>query len=202
MAKLKRTLPVLSKMREQVRQRLRILDFDIENRPLSYLGADFTTAEVTAIAAGWVGDEKVYCSVLTTDPESGPRMLLAFKRLYDQADIVTGHYIRRHDLPIINGALLEHGLPLLSEKLTHDTKLDLVKRKELSMSQESLAAMYGLPEPKHHMSQPEWRKANRLSADGIEATKKRVISDVLQHKALRAKLIESGALKEPKMWRP
>ena len=29
---------------------LRVLDFDIENRPLSYLGSDFTTAEVTAIA--------------------------------------------------------------------------------------------------------------------------------------------------------
>jgi hypothetical protein len=33
--------------------------------------------------------------------------------LYNAADIVTGHYIKKFDLPILNGALFEHGLPLL-----------------------------------------------------------------------------------------
>lgn len=178
----------------------RWLDFDIENRPLSYLGSDFTTAEITAIAASWVGEDKVHCWAL--GEVDGPTMLSEFKRLYDEADGVTGHYIRRHDLPIINGALMEYELPLLGPKMTCDTKLDLVRRKDISASQESLAEMYGLPQPKYHMSQPKWREGNRLTPEGIEYTKKRVIEDVVQHKALRQKLIEVGALKAPTTWHP
>ena len=48
-----------------------------------------------------------------------PEIALArFALLLGEADLVTGHYIRRHDLPMVNGALLEYGLfplpPLLS----------------------------------------------------------------------------------------
>lgn len=181
-------------------KRLRVLDFDLENRPLSYNGPDFTTAEVTAIAAGWVGEKKVRCWLLGRDtPEE---MLLGFRELYDAADLVTGHYIRKHDLPILVGAYLEHGLEPLGPKLTSDTKLDLVKRKDLSASQKSLAEMYGLPESKFDMSQPKWREANRLTDGGVRLTKKRVIDDVVQHKALRAKLIEARALRPPRRWEP
>ena len=35
------------------------------------------------------------------------RMIRRFRQLYDQADVVTGHYIRRFDLPILNGCMLE-----------------------------------------------------------------------------------------------
>lgn len=52
------------------------------------------------------------------------------------------------------------------------------------------------------MSQPAWREANRLTPDGVALTKKRVIDDVVQHRALRAKLIERGVLKPPSVWRP
>src|SRR5690606_24012690 len=113
-----------------------------------------------------------------------------------------GHYIRKHDLPIINAACYELQLPFLGPKLTCDTQADLVRKKDMSASQEALAAMYGLPEAKHHMTQAEWRKANRLTPEGIEATKKRVIDDVIQHKALRERLIQAGALKAPKVWKP
>lgn len=93
---------------------LRILDFDIENRPLSYLGQDFTTAEITAIAAGFTDSERISCWTLKLGGDSTD-MLTAFRRMYDRADMVTGHYIRRHDLPIINGALLEHGRTVSAE---------------------------------------------------------------------------------------
>ena len=129
-------------------------------------------------------------------------MLCAFKAAYDEADMVTGHYIRRHDLPIINGALLENGLPGLDEKLTHDTKLDLTRFKDLPASQENLAELLGLRYGKEHMNQQEWREANRLSPAGIEETRRRVIGDVQQHKSLRATLMERGWLKPPSMWRP
>lgn len=183
-----------------VKQSLKILDFDIENRPLSYMGNDYTTAEITAIACSWVGEDHVDCWLLgEIDPDL---MLMCFVNMYNQADMVTGHYIRKHDLPIINGALLEYELPPLSAKLTQDTKMDLVKKKELSASQESLSSMYNLPEAKHHMDQPSWREANRLTEKGLSLTRKRVIDDVKQHKELRLKLIENKALGMPKLWKP
>lgn len=182
---------------------LRVLDFDLENRPLAYWYDGQTTAEVTAIAVSWVGSETVDCRVLHLEHEgSGQEMLEWFRSYYDQADMVTGHYIRKHDLPILNAAYLEYGLPLLGPKLTSDTQMDLIKRKDLSASQESLAAMFGMEEAKRHMTQTEWRKANRLTPEGIEATKERVMGDVIQHKALREKLIAAGALKAPRMWHP
>jgi hypothetical protein len=179
---------------------LRILDFDIENRPLSYLGMDFTTADVTAIAAGWAGKSKVECWMLgevTTE-----EMLSGFVGLYDEADMVTGHYIRKHDLPIINGALIEHGMPTLKPKLTSDTKLDMLRRSGISCSQESLAGMFGLPEQKKHMTQTAWRMANRLTLEGIQHARERVVSDIRQHKALRERMVEAGLLGPPRTWVP
>lgn len=186
-------------------KKLRILDFDIENRPLSYLGMDFTTSDITAIAWSWVGEKRVHCAALADESDSymtQDEMLHRFLDAYEAADVVTGHYIRKHDLPIINGALLEHDIVQLSPKLTCDTKMDLVKRSGISASQESLAEMYGIPAGKYHMSQTKWREANRLTPEGIALTRKRVIDDVIQHKALRERLLEAGALHPPKVWRP
>lgn len=185
---------------ERARHELRILDFDIENRPLTYLGPDWNTAEVTAIAAGWSDQQKVHVWALgETDLST---MLSEFRELYDRADIVTGHYIRKHDLPILNGAMLEVGLPSLSEKMTSDTKMDLVRVGQFSASQENLAEMLGVAEGKYHMNNTKWREANRLTPEGIRLTKKRVTDDVRQHKALRLALIRAGALKASRMWRP
>lgn len=200
-------------LRVKIKERtLRVLDFDSECRPLSYMGDDRTSAEITAFAWSWVGaSEKVYYLVLVSldryeddagKPYTAKDALLQMASVLANADIVTGHYCRKHDLPMINGAMLERGLPPLPELLVHDTHGDLVRRKDLSASQESLAGMLGLPEPKHHMSQTEWRAANRLTPEGIAFTKLRVVSDVLQHKALRKKLIENGALRAPRRWRP
>lgn len=181
---------------------LKVLDFDIENRPLSYLGQDFTTAEITAIAASFGPTERMYCWLLRpgdTVPQH-EQMLTEFRELYDQADVVTGHYIRNHDLPIINGSLIEHGFSPLAPKLTCDTKNDLVNAKGVSKSQESLAAMLHLEFPKIQMSQSDWREANRLTEAGIAKTERRVTGDVRQHQAMRTKLLELGLLRPPKMW--
>lgn len=183
------------------RHPLLVLDFDIENRPITYLGGDFTTADITSIAWGWYGEDEIHCRLLTKRESTRKRMLVDFVKAYDQADMVTGHYIRKHDLPIINGGLMELGLPLLGPKLTCDTKLDLVKRSGISASQESLADMYGIENKKKHMGQMAWRYANRLTPAGEELTRQRVCDDISQHKDLRLKLIEAGALGPPKMWR-
>ncbi len=181
---------------------LRVLDFDIENRPLSYLGQEFSTAEITAIAACWDGQPKtMQCWLLGRDDPA--EMLEAFRVLYDAADMVTGHYIRAHDLPIINGACVELGLAPLADKLTCDTKIDLVRKgATISASQENLCQMLGLPQPKIHMNNALWREANRLTPAGLKATEKRAVGDVVQHMALRRELVKRNLLGTPRIWRP
>lgn len=190
---------------------LRILDFDLENRPLHYWFGDATTAEVTAIAWAWYGDESrkgrpnVHVKLLKAPPKqrsSAIKMFKAFSEAYEEADIVTGHFIRGHDLPMINGQLAELGLPGLGPKLTSDTKLDLMKRKAMSVSQKNLAGMLGVEAPKVDMPQTSWRDANRLTPDGIKLTEARVVGDILQHMQLRQVLINRGLLGEPKLWVP
>ena len=185
----------------ETKRRLRVLDFDIENRPLSYWVPDRPTAEITAIASCWVGSPSTM-TVGLLGREELRTILEGFVERYNEADMVTGHYIRRHDLPIINGALLEHGMAPLEPKLVCDTKLDLVTRGDMPATQEHLSEMLGVPAPKIKMTQMMWREANRLTPEGIILTERRVAGDVKQHIALRTKLLQAGLLGPPRIWRP
>lgn len=186
---------------------LRILDFDIENRPLSYWIPDRPTAELTAIASCWTDDP----SSLRVDllgEMSGRDMLTSFSARYAEADMVTGHYIRKHDLPIINAMLMEEGLPLLGPKLTCDTKLDMMKKADLPATQEFLLETLDVRDEngerlqKFHMSQSDWREANRLTPEGLRKTRERVASDVRSHMRLRLAMVERGMLRGPRVWDP
>lgn len=177
----------------------RVLDFDIENRPLSYLGSDFTTAEVTAIAWAWTDSPDA--TVFLLGERDLPFILTSFLDVYQQADLVTGHYITGHDLPMINGALMECRMAPLPDKMVQDTKTHLIRSKGLSLSQESLSAMFRLEHGKVQMNQSKWRAANRLTPEGLAEVRQRVTGDVRQHIALRRELLESGYLAPPKMWR-
>jgi len=194
---------------------LKILDFDIECRPLSWYGGDFVTREITAIAWKFIGERyAVRCLALGETPslftddgrydirEDLRSIIANFREAFDRADAVTGHFIRGFDLPVLNTACLELGLPLLGEKLTHDTKNDLVKLSGLSKSQENLGATLGLVHEKVGMDQDAWREANRLTPEGIAKTKKRVTGDVLQHIELRQRLLDQGLLGPMKLWTP
>lgn len=177
----------------------RILDFDVEARPLHWISGDYVSKEITAIAWAWTdAPDDVTCYLLG---ESEPvDMLRAFLDAYNQADMVTGHFIRGYDLPMVNGALTEYGLPALSDKLSHDTKIDLMRRSGLSVSQENLGTMLGLEHPKVHMDQAKWRAANRLNPEGFKFVRERCVGDVRQHIELRRRLLELGYLGRPKMW--
>lgn len=178
---------------------LRVLDFDIENRPLSYLGHDFTTADVTALAWAWA-DAPEAVTVRLLGETALSDMLDEFLIAYRQADLVTGHYIRGHDLPMLNGALMELRRPPLPDRMTQDTKLDLIRSKGLSLSQESLSAMFRLDHDKVHMTQASWRAANRLLPEGLDLVRGRVVGDVQQHLEMRRELLTHGYLSEPKKW--
>jgi hypothetical protein len=182
--------------------RARTLDFDIEARPLSWLGGDFVTREVTAIAARFIDAPKKDTHVWLLGVDDPVDMLEGFRALYNEADIVTGHYIRGFDLPNLMGALAEYGLAPLEEKWTVDTKGDLVKNQGVSKSQESLAAMLGLKHPKVQMNQAKWRAANRLTPEGIALTKERVVGDINQHIEMLAELRRRGLVGPGRLWTP
>lgn len=178
---------------------IRILDFDLEARPLSWLGGDFVTKEITAVAFKFIGS-KGKPKVLALGEYETPEMVEALGSAILDADMVAGHYIRGYDLPLLNNALLEFGYPPLLPVLAHDTKLDLHKRQGISGSQESLSAMLGIRAPKVQMNQAKWRAANRLTKEGIAATKARVAGDVVQNIEMRSVLLRRGWLGPPRMW--
>jgi hypothetical protein len=179
---------------------MRVLDFDCEARPLHWISGDYVSKEITAIAWAWCDQPAdVTCYLLG---ESDPiTMLRAFTEAYKQADMVTGHFIRGYDLPMVNGSLTEYSLPTLPDKLTQDTKIDLVRRQGLSNSQENIGAMLRLEHPKVKMNQQLWRDANRLTPEGILETRKRVVGDVQQHIEMRKRLLELGYLAAPVLWK-
>lgn len=192
----------------------RLLCFDLENRPLAYWYDGQTTSQITAFGWKWADADSVRVMLLGPDehyyeegePGRSTRYTPAgahslFREELMQADIVYGHNIRRHDLPIFQSWLLRLQLPLLPPVLTSDTLSDYPKRNGLSASLENLAAMYGLGGEKFGMSQPMWEEANRLTADGLALARKRVESDVLLQERLRAKEIELGLLGPPKIWK-
>jgi len=180
---------------------LRILDFDTEVRPLSYLGSDYTTGEVTGIACAWIVNGKVRdMQSWLLGEDDVDDMVTGFLGRFDAADMVTGHFIRGYDLPVLNGMLLDLGYGPLGDKLTHCTKGELIKRKYVSASQENLGASLGIKAPKVQMSQQLWREANRLTPEGIALTRKRVEGDVRQHVQLREELMARGWLAPPKVW--
>lgn len=179
-----------------------VLDFDIETRLVGFhKGGQFKPDGCEPVAIAWsLGGDPIVVRQLGVD---GPEvMLLAFVDAYNEAGMVTGHNIRNFDLPILNGALIERGLPILSPKMTSDTLKDLVKRAGWSSSQENLGDMLELLADKFHMNDNRWREATRLTPEGIEQTRRRVMDDVAQHKQLRAKLLERGLLRSPRIWRP
>lgn len=196
----------------------KVLDFDIENRPLSYWYDGRPTAEITSIASCWTDDPGSVEVLLLAPPcvhciggscqemgpgvMSQPEMLARFVERYNEADLVTGHFIRVHDLPIINGTLMEYGLPGLQPKMTSDTKLDMFKKGDIPATQEFLLEMLGVPGiRKYQMSQTKWREANRLTPDGLKQTYERVSSDIVGHVAMRRFMLQRELLKGPRRWR-
>lgn len=180
---------------------LRILDFDTECRPMHY-SEWRAESQLTGIAWSWVGSDDIECVVLQQNLRNERSMLRQFLRAFNEADIVTGHYIRKHDLPLLVDHCVHAGLGFPAQVLASDTKTDLVRLKGLGQSQENLATTFGLAAEKHHMSGAAWRVANALSAVGQAGTRKRVVDDVIQHKQLRAELLDRGLLKPPIAWRP
>lgn len=179
----------------------RVLYFDCESRPLGWIGSDYVHQEVTVIAWCWQNSTP-QVRALSKDDRSRGRMLSQFRSQFDLSGMVVGHYIRGFDLPLVNAMLAEVGQKPLGAKLTHDTKIDLVKLHGVSKSQKNLADMFGLEDEKLDMTVPDWRHANRLTSDGVAKAVDRAVLDVVQNMALHAELRRRSLLGPPKVWQP
>lgn len=181
----------------------KVLDFDIETRKVGFHnGGHFKPdgCEPVVLAASWVGEDKVYTySLGPTWKEKDLRKLLeGFVELYDQADIVTGHYCYKFDLPILNGSLMEFGYGPLGEKPVVDTKVGLKGIAGHSASQENLSALKKLDADKFHMNDNSWRSMCRLTPEGLALALERVVADIHQHKQLYQAL--QPWLDDPIIW--
>jgi hypothetical protein len=185
----------------------RILDFDIETRRIGFHDAGRFApggCEPIAVAWKWVDDGALEVRAL---PERWShyqlhKLVTPLFEAMAQADIVTGHYIRKFDLPILAGVALELGIEMPAPLLTVDTKLDLQNVAGLSQSQENLGELLGLEASKFHMNDHRWREAARLTKAGMDAARERVVDDVIQHAQLYHVLTTEGRLGPPVEWKP
>jgi hypothetical protein len=191
---------------------LLIRDFDFESKPL-WFWYDKPTAVLTSISYMDIVGGTPQHDTLTT--EVAP--LSTRSEYSDWLDhiygvltaphMLTGHNIDRFDLPLFQAQLIRLGKQTLPALYTHDT-LRLPKRRDASMSQESLLNYYGLkvtcpigmPIYKNHLSIPEWEDAAMGWND--EVLIERPLSDVHSHAHLREALIEKGYLAAPRAWTP
>lgn len=189
----------------------RLLGFDFENRPLAYWYQGETTSEITAIGWKWLHEDEPHTLMLCASgrfqTEEGDRIsdkkaYTQFAALLTEADVVFGHNIRKHDLPIFQAGLLRRELPPLPPILTTDTLRDIPKKNGLSASLANLSAMYGLEGEKQSMSHSDWELSNRLTDEGIALARGRVVGDVLLQEQLRAKLLDLNLLRAPRTWNP
>lgn len=186
----------------------RVLHFDCECRPMAWYGGDFVTKQPTAIAWQWSTEEDTHVFLLGESHEPDnlddeeTDMIETFRETYLQADVVTGHFIRGFDMTLLDGACIRLDLPLFSETMTSDTKLDFAKAHGISKSQENLGATFELDHPKIPMNTAKWFESNKLTTLGLEYTRERVVGDVRQHIDLRNEMLARGLLAGPKLWSP
>lgn len=177
--------------------------------------------EIVAICSTWIG-EKSAPRYWLLRPETAKQSLGEFREEYDRADLVVGQYIRKFDLPTVNGALMMHGLPMLVPKPTSDTKSDWGKKRGVSASLESFLVYYQRMDStvnvnirghvyKAHLGKAHWRHIYRALTslrDDAWATaqlgllRARCQGDVLATVKVFKQMNRLGHLGEPKVWRP
>ena len=183
-------------------KQLRILDFDTENVPGFYWYDGATTDLLDTIAWSWMDETDVEVETITnfhvnfrdpttslTFPASG---YVRFKEVVESADIVTGHNILRHDIPLLNATGLRLGEPQIRWPRTVDT-LQFLRNmglKGFPKGQEYLADHFGVGERKMHVGLYTWERAARGDLEARGVVIERCVSDVISHKELYRELMQ------------
>src|SRR3990167_1327433 len=181
---------------QKTKRNLKVLDFDIETVAAGFADPQWVPQKVTVIAWSWIDSEKVE---VRTRLKSVEKMLYDFLQEYEDADMVTGHNLLRFDLPVLNSEYLRHGYWSLGPKLVQDT-MRIVKTKGFKKGQDNIGKLLRLPLDKMPLTWQEWQDA--YEEVDWATVKERAASDVLQHKLMRAEMLERGWLLPPRVWTP
>jgi hypothetical protein len=186
---------------EQIKK-MRLVTLDWECLPGHWIGSDYTSRIVTALAWSW-SDSPDRIDVMTHYDHTRMAMAEAFRMILEGADVVTGHWVTGFDLPVGNGARLRENLPPLQGVVwASDTKAHLSKTSGRSLSQQNLAASLNCKAPKINVTLKDWEEFNLRTPGYREAGEERVVGDVKQHMEMRSKLIKLGWLTAPQRWMP
>ena len=180
----------------------RILDFDLETLAAGYADPAWVPDKITCISASWVGEDEVFTWITGQkhywSREGRARTVLRpFYQLLAEADMVTGHNVRRFDLRVFNAEAMRCGVDPVRSILVEDT-MSILRSKGFKKGLDNIAVELGVPGEKKAMSWAQWDKAyeDPSWAEVIE----RCESDVRLHKMVREKMNERGWLKTPRQW--
>jgi len=195
------------------RRTLTIRDFDFESKPL-WFWYEKPTAVLTSLSYMDIGPfgDPLHDSLQTEvaplqTPDAYAEWIEHITALLTSPDILTGHNIDRFDLPLLQAQRLRFGMSPLPALQTQDT-MRLPKRRDMSVSQESLISYAGLkptcsigmPIYKNHLAIPAWEEAALGWNDATLI--ERPASDVHGHAHLRQVLVAKEYLGAPRRWRP
>ena len=199
------TSPKPSKLRQvTASSRSRILDFDVETVAAGFADPEWVPQKITCVAWSWIGEDPVHVRIATVDglytrPELRAKMLQPLVEAIGEADMVTGHNILRFDLPVINSECMRLGMPKLRKTLVQDT-IRIVRSKGFKKGQANLAKMLNVPADKLGLDWQHWDDA--YAEVGWPTVQERARTDVMQHKLIRAEMVERGMIRAPRLWCP
>jgi len=181
---------------------LRILDFDVETVAAGFADPDWVPQKITCVAWGWIGEDKVQSRVcgpagIYGTPAKRAFMLEQLLKQIEKADLLTGHNIVRFDIPVINAEAMRLGLDPIRKAFVQDT-MRVVKSKGFKKGQDNLGRLLKTRDDKLPLDWQAWQDA--YDEDGWATIRRRCESDVIQHKQVRAALLERGFLHSPRAW--
>ncbi len=182
---------------------LSILDFDTESLAAGFADPAWVPQAVTCCAWSWIGDDHVDVTICGFDgffvPKVRARTILPLVEAIRSADMVTGHNLWRHDLPLLQSECKRLKLGSLGSVLVQDTMWQ-GKTKGFKKGQDNLARLLRVNDEKLSLDWQAWWDA--YAEKGWPIVKERCVSDVIQHKAMREAMLAEGWLKAPRRWYP
>lgn len=180
----------------------RILDFDMETLAAGYADPAWVPDKITCISASWCDSTEVQTWITGQEAwwsrEGRARTVLRpFYELLSQADVVTGHNIRRFDLRVFNAEAMRCGVEPIRRIRVEDT-MGILRAKGFKKGLDNIAVELGVPGEKKQMSWAQWDLAyeDPTWAEVIE----RCESDVRLHKMVRVEMHRRGWLKPVTTW--
>ncbi len=182
------------------RGRGRILDWDLETIAAGFADPNWVPQKITCVAFGWLDEPDVKTTVcgplgLMGKPEARAKMLRPLLKAISEASMITGHNLIKFDLPVLNAECLRLGLEPISGVLVQDTMRLRVKTKGFKKGQDNLARLLKLQNEKKPMDWQQWQDA--YDEGGWEGIMERASTDVIQHKEMRAEMLNRNWLKAP-----